>query len=182
MMLVHLIAELGDETLLEAVLDADSDSLEALTLQEESPLMLAVKKSREGAVRVLLGRGANVYARNKQGKVAASLTKNKSIKRMIEEREAEMLREEQEREEEEEEAGESEGENVEEDVVEEEEEVVVEVVVAAPKVKKMRTKRTLCFSLLSKGVQGTAQEASSCRCARTAGTGRFVFRRGFVDA
>ncbi len=183
--LIHILADAGKEDTLEIVLDLNPELVDVPNLHEETPLMLAVKKSREGAVRLLLDRRANLFARNKQGKVAATMTKNKAIKRMLADREAEIAAEEAEAEEqeEEEEDGQSEGEaeGEEEEVEEAEkdddggnqsEEDKIVVAEPAPHVQV----RCFSFSFVmfvkkkvwgKTGIQGTAQEATQSRGSGT---------------
>ncbi len=134
--LVHLLAVLGKVDLLEALLDAEPNCVNAVTNQEETPLMFAARKSREDAVRFLLEHGADVFARNKLGKVAATLTNNKAIKRLIEEHEAMLANEDEEENEEE-----QEDDGVEVEVEEEPEEAPNPVVIVPEPQKESKAQR-----------------------------------------
>jgi ankyrin repeat protein len=149
--LVHVLAELGKTELLEMLLQTDPECVNVMTSQEETPLMLAARKGREDAVRFLLENGADVFVRNKLGKLAATMTKSKAIKRLIDEHEAMLAKREEE--EEQYDSDEDEGDTGDEEQGEEEEESEEEpLVVVAPEplkeTKAQRKKRRRAEALL----------------------------------
>lgn len=86
---IHWAADVGSHDILQLLLDAHPALLELTTApQNETALMIAAKRNRDKAVELLLERGADTGARNKQGKLASQLATQRAVRRAIEEHES----------------------------------------------------------------------------------------------